>query len=54
MSFSVFRWRALECEVIGKSRLVPELLSGEVKKSYASGDFHTLFFGRPLRILVDR
>jgi len=44
----------LECRVIGKSRLVPELLSEEVKKSYASGNFHTLYFGKPLRILVEK
>ena len=44
----------IECRVIGKSRLVPELLSEEVMKSYASGNFHTLFFGKPLRILVER
>ena len=44
----------LECRVVGKSRLVSELLSEDVKKSYASGDFHTLYFGNPLRILIEK
>jgi flavin reductase (DIM6/NTAB) family NADH-FMN oxidoreductase RutF len=45
----------LECRVIGRSRLVPGLLAEDVRKgSYASGDFHTLYFGKPLRILIER
>ncbi len=44
----------LECRVIGKSRLAPELLSEDVMKSYASGNFHTLYFGKPLRILMEK
>ncbi|MEM2093951.1 MAG: flavin reductase family protein [Candidatus Bathyarchaeia archaeon] len=44
-----------ECKVIGKSRLAPELLGEDVRRtSYPSGNFHTLFFGKPLKILVDR
>lgn len=43
-----------ECRVIGRSRLVPELLSSDVRKTcYASGDYHTLYFGRILSILKD-
>jgi len=43
-----------ECSVIGKSRLNPELLSSNVHKTcYASGDYHTLYFGRILSILKD-
>jgi len=44
-----------ECKVIGKSKVVPELLSGEVKKAYySSGDYHTVYFGRPLSILMEK
>ena len=44
-----------ECKVIGKSRLTPELLGEDVKKtSYSSGNYHTLYFGKPLRTLMDK
>jgi flavin reductase (DIM6/NTAB) family NADH-FMN oxidoreductase RutF len=44
-----------ECKVLGKARLVPELLGEDVRKgSYASGNFHTLYFGKPLKILMER
>lgn len=44
-----------ECEVIGKSKLIPELLSPIVqKRHFSSEDYHTLYFGRLLSILKDR
>jgi len=44
-----------ECRVIGKSRLIPEFLSEDVqKKAYPSGNYHTVYFGRPLSILMDK
>jgi flavin reductase (DIM6/NTAB) family NADH-FMN oxidoreductase RutF len=43
-----------ECKVIGKSIVVPELLSSDVqRRSYRSGDYHTLYFGRILSILMN-
>jgi len=44
-----------ECKVIGKSMVVPELLSSEVRRTcYASGDYHALYYGRILSILMDK
>jgi flavin reductase (DIM6/NTAB) family NADH-FMN oxidoreductase RutF len=43
-----------ECKVIGKSMVVPELLSSDVqRRCYRSGDYHTLYFGRILSILMN-
>jgi len=40
-----------ECKVIGKSKVVPELLSGEVQETcYPSGNYHTLYFGEILAV----
>jgi len=44
-----------ECKVIGRSKVVPELLSEDVQKTcYQSGNYHTLYFGKPLSILRDK
>ena len=44
-----------ECKVIGKTKVVPKLLSAEVKeKSYPKGDYHTLYYGRIVSILRDK
>jgi flavin reductase (DIM6/NTAB) family NADH-FMN oxidoreductase RutF len=44
-----------ECKVIGKSMVVPELLSSDVLgTSYTSGDYHTLYYGLILSILMNR
>ena len=44
-----------ECKVIGKSKVIPELLSGDVLKTcYPSGNYNTLYFGRRLSILMDK
>ena len=43
-----------ECRVIGKSQVVPELLSGEVQPMYTSGNLHTLYYGKILSILKDQ
>jgi flavin reductase (DIM6/NTAB) family NADH-FMN oxidoreductase RutF len=43
-----------ECKVIGKSKVIPELLSEKIKKrSYSTGNYHTLYFGNILSILKD-
>lgn len=43
-----------ECKVIGRSKLVPELLSSDVQKTfYSSKNYHTLYFGKILLILKD-
>jgi flavin reductase (DIM6/NTAB) family NADH-FMN oxidoreductase RutF len=39
-----------ECRVIGTSKVIPELVSGEVQKMYASGNHHTLYYGKILSI----
>lgn len=44
-----------ECKVIGKTKVVPKLLSAEVKEnSYPEGDYHTLYYGRLVSILRDK
>lgn len=43
-----------ECRVIGTSKVLPELVSGEVQSMYASGNYHTLYYGKILSILQDR
>lgn len=44
-----------ECQVIGTSRVVPDLLSTDVRQAcYASGDYHTLYYGKILSILQTR
>jgi flavin reductase (DIM6/NTAB) family NADH-FMN oxidoreductase RutF len=43
-----------ECRVIGASKVVPELVSGEVQQMYASGNYHTLYYGKILSILHDQ
>ena len=44
----------LECKVIGKSKVVAELLTTEVKeKCYPKGDLHVLYYGRLMTILKD-
>jgi flavin reductase (DIM6/NTAB) family NADH-FMN oxidoreductase RutF len=44
-----------ECKVIGKSKVVPELLSSDVQRtSYSSGNYHTLYYGLILSIYKDR
>ena len=44
-----------ECKVIGKSTLIPDLLSEEVLKTgYPSGNYHTLYFGKILSSLMDQ
>jgi flavin reductase (DIM6/NTAB) family NADH-FMN oxidoreductase RutF len=41
-----------ECKVVGKSKVIPNLLSSEVKKRYyLSEDYHTLYFGKILSII---
>lgn len=44
-----------ECKVIGKTKVVPELLSTEVKeKHYPKGDYHTIYYGKLVSILRDK
>jgi flavin reductase (DIM6/NTAB) family NADH-FMN oxidoreductase RutF len=44
-----------ECKVIGKSMVIPELLSSDVRRTcYRSGDYHTLYFGRIQSILMNK
>ncbi len=44
-----------ECKVIGKTKVVPKLLSAEVKeKNYPKGDYHRLYYGRLVSILRDK
>jgi flavin reductase (DIM6/NTAB) family NADH-FMN oxidoreductase RutF len=45
----------LECRVIGKSKVVPDLLTAGVKeKAYPNGDYHTLYYGRLISVLRDK
>ena len=44
----------LECQVIGKSKVTPDLLTAGVKeKAYPKGDYHTLYYGRLISVLRD-
>ena len=44
-----------ECKVIGKTDLVPELLSERVKSTaYPQGDYHRLYFGQVLTAYADK
>lgn len=43
-----------ECLVIGKSKFTHELLSGDVKKMYSSGNYHTLYYGKILSTFKEK
>lgn len=44
-----------ECKVIGKSKVIPDLLSSEVKRRYyLSENYHTLYFGRILSTIIEK
>ena len=44
-----------ECKVIGKSKLIPDLLSSEVKRRYYSSEnYHTLYFGKILSTIMEK
>ncbi len=44
-----------ECKVIGKTKVVPKLLSAEVKeKHYPKRNYHTIYYGRIVSILRDK
>jgi flavin reductase (DIM6/NTAB) family NADH-FMN oxidoreductase RutF len=44
----------IECKVVGKAHVAPELLSKDILDAcYPSGDYHTLYFGRPVSILKE-
>ena len=44
-----------ECQVVGKSDIVPEMLDGAVKKEYyGQGDYHRVYFGQVLAVYADK
>ncbi|MDQ1279778.1 MAG: hypothetical protein QG670_1040 [Thermoproteota archaeon] len=44
-----------ECKVLGKSRVLPEMLSDDMQKAfYSAGNFNTLYFGKLLSILKNK
>ena len=44
-----------ECQVVGKSDIVPELLVDTVKREfYAQGDYHRVYFGQVLAVYADK
>jgi len=44
-----------ECKVIGKSKVIPEFLSSEVKsRHYLSENYHILYFGRVLSTIMEK
>ena len=44
-----------ECQVVGKSDIVPEMLAEAVKREfYAQGDYHRVYFGQVLAAYADK
>jgi flavin reductase (DIM6/NTAB) family NADH-FMN oxidoreductase RutF len=44
-----------ECKVVHKNDVLPPALAGDITREYyAEGDFHRVYYGRIVRVSVDR